>query len=123
MKGGCVEIEIEIYDILIEFCVIDIGVGIVEVDQQWIFEDFESVGLVIGGMGLGLGIVMCLVNFLKGEIGLESILGEGSVFWFFVFLQIVEVLVEIEFVDYKNVLMFGLWIFLVEDNDMNVFVV
>lgn len=98
IKGGCVEIEVEVSGEFLDFCVIDMGIGILEVDFDCIFEDFESVGFVIGGMGLGLGIVMCLVKFLKGEIGVESMSGEGSVFWFCVLFQIVEVLVEIELV-------------------------
>lgn len=121
-KGGRVEIEIETHDTSIEFRVIDTGVGIAEADQQRIFEDFESAGPATGGTGLGLGIATRLVNLLKGEIGLESTPGEGSVFWFSVPLQIVEAPAETELADQKNAPMPGLRILLAEDNDMNAFV-
>ncbi len=70
---------------VVEFRVIDTGIGIAEEDCERIFEDFETVdssyGRNSGGTGLGLGIVRRLVRAMGGQIGVESELGEGSVFW------------------------------------------
>ena len=69
----------------IEFQIIDSGIGIHDDDQARIFEDFVRLDAArdaqIEGTGLGLGIVRNLVVMMDGEIGVESELGEGSVFW------------------------------------------
>lgn len=121
-KGGRVEIEVEIHGDSLEFRVIDTGIGILEADLDRIFEDFESAGPATGGTGLGLGIATRLVKLLKGEIGVESTPGAGSVFWFCVPLQIVEAPEETELAQQKNAPTVGLRILLAEDNDMNAFV-
>lgn len=70
---------------MVEFRIIDTGVGIAEADQQRIFEDYETLGGAIDGSatgtGLGLGIARRLVLAMGGDIGVESEPGEGSVFW------------------------------------------
>lgn len=70
---------------IVEFRIIDTGVGIAADDLSRIFEDFEVVEATdmkrVGGTGLGLGIVRRLTRALGGEIGVESEPGEGSVFW------------------------------------------
>lgn len=64
----------------------DTGPGISPADHGRIFNDFESIdqtpGANITGTGLGLGIVRRSVNSLGGELGLESELGKGAMFWF-----------------------------------------
>ena len=69
----------------VEIRVIDTGVGIAETDLVRIFDDFVTLDASFArsseGTGLGLGITRRLVDILKGEIGVESELGEGSVFW------------------------------------------
>ncbi|WP_375690810.1 ATP-binding protein [Pseudooceanicola sp. LIPI14-2-Ac024] len=71
-------------DDMVEFQVIDTGIGIAEEDLPTIFDDFvrtdAAVNLQIQGTGLGLGIVRQLVQSMKGEIDVESIAGEGSLF-------------------------------------------
>lgn len=70
---------------MVEFRIIDTGIGIAPEDQARIFEDFQtldsSYGRAAGGTGLGLGIVRRLTRAMGGEIGVESEPGEGSVFW------------------------------------------
>ncbi len=70
---------------LVELRVLDTGLGIAQNRLSEIFEDFitndTDFGRVPGGTGLGLGIAKRTVTAMGGEIGVESTLGEGSVFW------------------------------------------
>ncbi|WP_095590722.1 hybrid sensor histidine kinase/response regulator [Actibacterium ureilyticum] len=70
----------------VEFRIIDTGIGIAEADLSRVFDDFESLAKPLksdlGGTGLGLGIAKRFVTAMGGEIGVESTLDEGSVFWF-----------------------------------------
>lgn len=64
----------------------DTGIGIGAEDQLRLFEPFERVDTHLrvkaGGTGLGLYLTKkIVVELLHGEIGMESKLGEGSLFW------------------------------------------
>jgi signal transduction histidine kinase/CheY-like chemotaxis protein len=71
---------------MLDFTVVDTGVGIAVGDRERIFQSFaqadESMARRFGGTGLGLAISQQLVELMGGEIGLESEEGRGSRFWF-----------------------------------------
>lgn len=71
--------------------VTDSGCGIASEDMERIFERYTKLDKIIGGAGLGLSIAKRLVEAMGGEIGLESKVGEGSRFYFYIKQDCVEV--------------------------------
>jgi len=72
--------------VVVKFSVIDSGIGIPQSRIDRLFKAFSQVDAssarVYGGTGLGLAISMQLVRLMNGDIGVESVEGKGSSFWF-----------------------------------------
>ncbi len=72
--------------VLLRFSVHDNGIGIAPGRLDRLFKSFSQVDSSTtrhyGGTGLGLSIVKQLAELMDGTVGVESTLGEGSVFWF-----------------------------------------
>jgi PAS domain S-box-containing protein len=75
----------------IKFTVRDSGIGIPKDRQQFLFSSFTQVDgsttRKFGGTGLGLAISKQLTEMMGGQIGLESELGVGTLFWFTIALE------------------------------------
>ena len=90
-KAGTVELRVSTLTqddttTRLRFEVIDTGIGIPLESQQSIFESFTQahadISNTYGGTGLGTTISKQLVHFMGGEIGLHSVVNQGSTFWF-----------------------------------------
>jgi PAS domain S-box-containing protein len=120
-----VEVEAEPGSDILELRVTDTGIGIAQDNQERIFGDFvtldASYARSAAGTGLGLGIARRLVTILGGEIGVESDIGEGSVFWVRVPLPAAEETEVARSADAMSVQTDGRGkrVLLVEDNEIN----
>ncbi len=81
-----IKLEDNAHDLLIRFEVSDSGIGIPPEKVTNLFDVFEQVDNTIsrryGGTGLGLAITKRLAHMMDGEVGVNSVPGQGSTFWF-----------------------------------------
>jgi CheY-like chemotaxis protein len=72
--------------VLIRFTVSDTGIGMTQAQMERLFKSFEqgdtSITRQYGGTGLGLAICKYLALLMGGSVGVDSVYGSGSTFWF-----------------------------------------
>ncbi len=109
-------------DDLLRFEVIDTGIGISTEAQHDIFNAFSQADSFTtrkyGGTGLGLAICRELATLMGGQIGVDSVVGRGSVFWFEVRLSPV-IEASPTFTRLPRMRLVGLHALIVDDNTSN----
>ncbi|MBK6636460.1 MAG: PAS domain S-box protein [Rhodocyclaceae bacterium] len=112
--------------VLLYCAVRDTGIGLTPEQQAKLFQSFSqadgSTTRKYGGTGLGLSISKKFAELMGGSVGVDSVPGAGSTFWFTAQLGIGEAGEAVaEAVDPLLALapLAGSRILLVEDNDMN----
>ena len=90
-ERGEVRIEISVLEsspsaVHLRFAVVDTGIGMTDDQARRVFAPFvqaeESTTRRYGGSGLGLAICRQIVGLMNGQIGVDSVSGAGSTFWF-----------------------------------------
>jgi len=118
----------------LKFLIYDTGDGIAEDKLKELFQAFsqvdESSVRKAGGTGLGLSICKSIAEIMGGEIGVESEVGKGSVFWFSIPLNIssdedLQIICnkQAEYKEELTKLKYNASILLVDDVEVNRFVV
>jgi signal transduction histidine kinase len=81
-NGTAIDIELDQEQDSCKLKISDNGPGIPPEFVGSIFDRFKQVRSDQGGSGLGLAICKAIVEEHGGKIGVESIVGKGSTFWF-----------------------------------------
>ncbi|MCX6281198.1 MAG: ATP-binding protein [Bacteroidetes bacterium] len=110
---------------LLRFEVIDTGIGIPPEAKDSLFKVFSRIKQnqhkLIAGTGLGLSICKKLTDLLGGEIGVESMLGAGSTFWFILPFELsgIKVFDPFKTETFQELLYTGQKVLVAEDNLIN----
>lgn len=129
-KQGEVKISIDVVSkgigsVELKVTVSDTGIGIPVAAQDTLFNAFTqadgSTTRKYGGTGLGLAIVSQLVDMMGGTLGLDSVEGKGSSFWFTAKLKTTaeKPVASLDAVASNESLQLNARILLVEDNPVN----
>lgn len=78
---GYIKIGCRYEDNGVRMYVSDSGIGISEDKIDKVFDRFEKLNDFAQGTGLGMAISKAIVDGHNGKIGVESTLGQGSMFW------------------------------------------
>lgn len=107
----------------VRFVVRDSGPGISPEGQARLFQRFSQVDgsttRTHGGTGLGLAICKGLVEAMGGEIGLDSVEGQGSAFYFDVPAQPLAAVTDESLAMGGDLPLAGSRVLIVDDNDVN----
>ncbi len=96
-ERGEIDISVRVHQrqgrqVQLRFAVRDTGIGLSTEQQTRLFQSFQQADTSItrkyGGTGLGLVISKHLAEQMGGEVGVDSIPGDGSSFWFTVALEV-----------------------------------
>ncbi len=79
---GLIEIDVEDKNLYYLFSITDNGVGIEKKFHEKIFKIFQSLKKGKVSSGIGLSIVKKIVDLYDGRIWLESVVGQGTTFYF-----------------------------------------
>lgn len=129
-KQGEVKISVDVTSktadaVVLKITVSDTGIGIPQQAQSTLFHAFTqadgSTTRKYGGTGLGLAIVSQLVHMMDGTLGVESVEGQGSAFWFSASFQCGSEKPEIveRGITQKKTPLLNAKVLLVEDNEIN----
>lgn len=130
---GSIDIEVNLIEIknniaVIQLVVRDTGIGISHKELENIFNKFqqenEHITRIYGGTGLGLSIVKKLVELFDGNIDVSSEKGKGTEFKIILNMELsnekfTEENLQLNNVDYRNIIFNNLKMLIVEDNKIN----